>query len=401
MLLVPVFFCVTGMMINLQAMADPQVLIFAFIYSGVAMLAKIFGCGLPALLVNFNLRGAARVGVGMVPRGEVGLIIASLGLNAGILSDRLFAAVIIMVVINTVVAPPALVRLFKNKASGVKKAPEAGADDRQIVFNFGSFPVVDLFVAKLNEILEAEGFYVHLLSQADRLYQLRKESMVIEFQQDGTDIRFFCHDDEVHFVNTAVMDAVASLEHTLKALRRAQQETDFSNAMSEAGKNGNGNGKTGKNRKISRFINPGRMITDMKGTTEEEVIDELLQFLCSTGQLSGDHLDSVRAAVFSREAGMSTGLVDGLAIPHARVNCVDHLICVVGVSQAGIEFKSLDGKPSHFFVLTVSPQDKPTSHLEFIALITGVYRSCGIDRLLKAHDAQEVYRLLLQQDEPQ
>ena len=62
---------------------------------------------------------AIRSYYGMVPRGEVGLIIATLGMAAGILNDRLFAAVIIMLVVNTVVAPLGLVKLFENERSGV------------------------------------------------------------------------------------------------------------------------------------------------------------------------------------------------------------------------------------------------------------------------------------------
>src|SRR5690606_235538 len=105
-LLVPVFFCVTGMQVNLMALTDWRVLVFGLVYAFMAMLAKLLGCGLPSMLAGFNLRGAARIGFGMAPRCEVALIIAGVSLARGFLSPEILAAVIIMVIINTVIAPP-------------------------------------------------------------------------------------------------------------------------------------------------------------------------------------------------------------------------------------------------------------------------------------------------------
>ena len=79
---------VTGMQINLGALTSRPVLIFGAVYTVVAFVAKVAGCGLPSMLAGFNLRGAARVGFGMMPRGEVGLIFASIGAGLVIGAER-------------------------------------------------------------------------------------------------------------------------------------------------------------------------------------------------------------------------------------------------------------------------------------------------------------------------
>ncbi len=65
-----------GMLVNFKAISSVPLLIFGFVYSVLAILAKVIGCGVPALFFNFNLRGALRIGFGMLPRGEVALIMA-------------------------------------------------------------------------------------------------------------------------------------------------------------------------------------------------------------------------------------------------------------------------------------------------------------------------------------
>ena len=75
-----------GMMVNVRAILSAPVLIFGSVYTLTAIVSKIAGCGGSALLVGFNWKGALRIGAGMVPRGEVALIIAGIGLSSGVLN---------------------------------------------------------------------------------------------------------------------------------------------------------------------------------------------------------------------------------------------------------------------------------------------------------------------------
>jgi Kef-type K+ transport system membrane component KefB len=112
-LLVPFFFVVTGANIKLAELASAEALITLLVITVLAIVSKLVGCGIGAW--SMGTRSALIVGVGMVPRGEVGIIIASLGKQSGIITDGLYAILIAMSLLTSVVAPPALTALFGRK----------------------------------------------------------------------------------------------------------------------------------------------------------------------------------------------------------------------------------------------------------------------------------------------
>lgn len=116
---VPVFFVVMGMLVDFKAMG--HLLVFGLVISGFAVVSKVFGCGIPALGVGFNRRGAFRIGMGMLPRGEVALIIAGVGLSTGVIGRDIFGVSIMMTLITTILAPIILVPAFRKGGSGRKK----------------------------------------------------------------------------------------------------------------------------------------------------------------------------------------------------------------------------------------------------------------------------------------
>ena len=120
---VPVFFAVMGMMVDVPLMLSS--LGFGLIIVVLAIIGKVLGSGLPALLVGFNRKGALRIGVGMVPRAEVGLIVAGIGMEKGIIGGELFGVSILMTVLTTIFAPVVLVKIFKNGESGLKSSQSA------------------------------------------------------------------------------------------------------------------------------------------------------------------------------------------------------------------------------------------------------------------------------------
>ena len=117
-LIVPVFFAIMGTLVDFKAMG--AVLVFGLVITVFAIVGKVLGSGLPAMFSGFNLLGSSRIGIGMLPRGEVALIVAGIGLSAGIISNEIFGVSIMMTVITTLMAPIILVPLFKNPKSGLK-----------------------------------------------------------------------------------------------------------------------------------------------------------------------------------------------------------------------------------------------------------------------------------------
>lgn len=109
--LVPFFFVVMGAQINLNTFLDRRIIATALGVSVIAILTKLVGCGLGSL--KMGMRNALRVGVGMVPRGEVGIIVALVGLRSHIISDAVYSVVIVMTVVTTLLSPPILRALLK------------------------------------------------------------------------------------------------------------------------------------------------------------------------------------------------------------------------------------------------------------------------------------------------
>ncbi len=109
--LVPFFFVVTGAQVDLHALGNISTLTALGIVTVLAVLGKIVGCGLGAL--SLGRKSALIIGVGMVPRGEVGIIVASLGQQAGVFSGQTYAIIIAMSLLTSVIAPPLLGKLLK------------------------------------------------------------------------------------------------------------------------------------------------------------------------------------------------------------------------------------------------------------------------------------------------
>jgi Kef-type K+ transport system membrane component KefB len=118
-LFVPAFFVILGMLVNLSAVQE--VLIFGIIISVLAILGKMIGCGAAGMVCGFNFLGSYRIGIGMIPRGEVALIVAGYGLTRGVVDSEMFGVAIFMTLVTTVLAPIFLTPAFKNEKIGLKK----------------------------------------------------------------------------------------------------------------------------------------------------------------------------------------------------------------------------------------------------------------------------------------
>ncbi|KRE88951.1 sodium:proton exchanger [Frateuria sp. Soil773] len=120
-LLTPFFFVVTGSKIDLQQLASADALLALAAVTAIAIVSKLIGGFLGAL--SLGRRGATIVGFGMVPRGEVGVVIASLGLAAGVFSDRVYAIIVAMSLLTAMVTPPVLAWLLRRAGPAEASAP--------------------------------------------------------------------------------------------------------------------------------------------------------------------------------------------------------------------------------------------------------------------------------------
>lgn len=124
LLLSPIFFAGIGLKVELPTM-NGEIILFTILLCVVAALTKVVGCGLGAKICKYTSKESLQIGVGMISRGEVALIVANKGEAVGLMSDKFFAPVIIMVVFTTVVTPVLLKLVFKDKTSEPETKPEA------------------------------------------------------------------------------------------------------------------------------------------------------------------------------------------------------------------------------------------------------------------------------------
>ena len=145
------------------------------------------------------------------------------------------------------------------------------------------------------------------------------------------------------------------------------------------------------------LIKPEVIKVPLESKSKEAVIRELLQLLVDSGRLND--FDTAYAALLAREARGSTGLEDGIAVPHAKTDTVSSITLAMGIAPDGIDFRALDGKPSTLFFLMLAPPDQSGPHIEALSEIARLTQSKTFCRmLLRARDAEEVTELLTEED---
>lgn len=125
--LVPFFLVNIGMQLNLSVFRDTSVVVFAVLLTIIAVLTKFAGCGLGAW--GLKRREMAQIGIGMVPRGEVGIVVAQIGLGLGVIAPSFFASVLFMAVATTLIAPPFIKTLFAERDGGEPDEPIAATEE--------------------------------------------------------------------------------------------------------------------------------------------------------------------------------------------------------------------------------------------------------------------------------
>ena len=131
----------------------------------------------------------------------------------------------------------------------------------------------------------------------------------------------------------------------------------------------------------------------LKGTSKEEIINELLYILVKAGKVK-DRAGAL-AAVLDRERKMSTGMKHGIAIPHGKSSAVSDLVACIGISDTAVDFDSLDHEPCRIFIMTLSPIDKTGPHLQFLAEVSLLFKSSEKRaEILASSSSEEILRIL-------
>lgn len=152
--------------------------------------------------------------------------------------------------------------------------------------------------------------------------------------------------------------------------------------------------------KIMDFLSKKAIVMDIKSTKKEDVMRELVDALINSGDIQKRYRNKLVEALMARESLGSTAIGQGIAIPHAKSDCVEKLVAAFGISKKGVDFDSLDGEPAHIFFLLVAPQDSAGPHLKALARISRLLKDKYFrDSLLNSPDDKSTVRIISQEDE--
>jgi len=149
--------------------------------------------------------------------------------------------------------------------------------------------------------------------------------------------------------------------------------------------------------RISELLPRSAIVLNLQSKEKFEVINELVRPLVATGAVT-DEPEFV-SAIVRRENMESTGIGLGVAIPHARTRAVSSIVLAFGRSDAGVDFNSLDGKPSHLIFLIAAPEEQKTEYIMTLARLSKLLRMDEVRiGLNKAGSPDDIARVILQHE---
>ena len=152
--------------------------------------------------------------------------------------------------------------------------------------------------------------------------------------------------------------------------------------------------------KLSDIIVNEAIIPELKATTRNEAITELIEALAAAGGIPRKSVPDVTKAVLTREAQATTGIGRGVALPHAKLKGIRKPVGTIGRSSAGIDFAALDSKPVYSVILLLSSPDNPDEHLQAMEVIfKHVQRDMFRKFLRQSETAEAIIDLIQEADE--
>jgi nitrogen PTS system EIIA component len=150
--------------------------------------------------------------------------------------------------------------------------------------------------------------------------------------------------------------------------------------------------------KLSEILDEYNIIPDLQAIDKNGVLEELTETI-SSREPDIDKAALVKVLV-ERERLGSTGIGDGVAIPHGKLSSVRHPIVSFGRSLKGLDFDSMDGQPAYLFFLIVAPENSSGFHLQVLAKIAKILKSGSFrKKLMEADNRVEIYKTIIQTDE--
>lgn len=149
--------------------------------------------------------------------------------------------------------------------------------------------------------------------------------------------------------------------------------------------------------KILDVLQKEAILADLKAQDKQGILEELVAPVAGITGISQEDLVRV---LMDRERLGSTGIGGGVGIPHGKLKELDSLVLGFGLSRKGVDFESMDNRPTHIFFLLVTPENSTGLHLKLLARISKILKHDPFrERLLNAADNEEIYSIIQEEDE--
>jgi PTS system nitrogen regulatory IIA component len=148
--------------------------------------------------------------------------------------------------------------------------------------------------------------------------------------------------------------------------------------------------------KILDVLPKDAILADLKAQDKKGILEELVEPISRLKEVNREELVRV---LMERERLGSTGIGSGIGIPHGKLKDLDGLVLGFGLSRKGVDFESMDNRPTHIFFLLVTPENSTGLHLKLLARISKILKHDPFrERLLKAADREEIYAVIKEED---
>jgi nitrogen PTS system EIIA component len=149
--------------------------------------------------------------------------------------------------------------------------------------------------------------------------------------------------------------------------------------------------------KLSEILNEDLILPSLEGTDVPSVLHEFSDAICAAGRFSDSQLLFER--LYDREKQESTGIGNGVAIPHCKIDNLQDIILSIGYSESGVDFRAIDGEATYYFFVVVSPSSSSVMHLRTLASVSRLLKSPGFLSALKQRPGKKELIDLIRHEE--
>jgi mannitol/fructose-specific phosphotransferase system IIA component (Ntr-type) len=256
-------------------------------------------------------------------------------------------------------------------------------------FDFPSHELMHLALSRVVGALRAEGFYLHDMELDHHIYQIRKDDVFLTIHEYSDSFEVVSDPEDVFYIKTVVYESLLEVNNTIESLKTMARPGELKKELAA-------DDNTRVQNNFFKEISEHCIIMDLKGNDKNGILYEMVDRMDNDGKLL-DYADCLQS-VLDREASMSTGMQNGIAIPHGKSDGVRELVVSIGLKKEGIDFNSLDGLPTKVFIMTLSPKKNTGPHIQFLSSISAILNKPHfIEDLLACSDPASLKELLVRE----